>query len=282
MLGGMYATIAIGLTMVMGILRIMNLAHGSLILIGCYVTYFLFNQFQIDPFLASPISFLLTFLIGLIIIRIMNPVRSRMRTSGGAGVYQILYFIGMAYCVENLLVLIMTPNPRSVFPPYGLNTLNIGGLSVTYIRLASFLFSIATLACLYIILTKTYIGRSLRALIQDEEAALMLGVNTSRLATIGFCIGCGLAGISGTLLSTIYIFNPYSDFGFLFKAICIVILAGSGRASILGTFAGSFILAIVENIGIVFAPPAYVPLLDYIILLALLLFLPRGIGGRRA
>jgi branched-chain amino acid transport system permease protein len=110
----------------------------------------------------------------------------------------------------------------------------------------------------------------------------MLGVNVNKLTAIGFSIGCGLAGVSGTLLSTIYIFNPFSDMSFLFKAICIVILAGAGRAGILGTFMGSFILAIIENLGVVLLPPAYVPLLDYVVLLVLLLFFPQGIGGKRA
>ncbi|MEM2384782.1 MAG: branched-chain amino acid ABC transporter permease [Candidatus Bathyarchaeia archaeon] len=276
LLAGVYATTAIGLTVIMGVLRIINFAYGELILIGCYIAYIL-SSFGVDPFLSLPLSALITLACG---IPIYLPLAKR--TKELLGINQILYFLGISYCMQNILALLMSATTRGISPPYAFYSISFGPIYISYLRLIMFALSLGILLCLHIVFTRTFFGRGMRAVIQDREAAALLGVNTERIMLYGFLFGCALAGVGGTFLSMLYTFSPYGGGRFMFKTIGIIIIAGSGRASFSGTIIGSIIFALVENFTMLVIPPAYIRAVDSLLLLALLLFFPYGLGGRGA
>jgi branched-chain amino acid transport system permease protein len=179
-------------------------------------------------------------------------------------------------------VILFSVTPRSINPSYGLNILSIGPFGVSYARFACFIFSLFSLIVLYVIFTKTYFGVAVRSVIEDADAASIMGANVNKLVGIVYVLGCALAGVSGSLLGMVYIFNPYSGMTLLFTVISVIVLSGMGSRGIAGTFIGSFIIALIANLSNTFLTPGLVQASTYTLLLVLLILFPKGFGGGRA
>lgn len=252
---------AVGLSLAMGVLRVMNFAHGEFIVLGSYIAYFLLSNFNIDIFLAVPVAFIISMVVGIAVSYIWRyGTGSSLAEMGRMGTIPLLFFFGVSYCMQDVMSLIFTAVPKSYLPEYGLKTIQIGIFSLSYIRLFCFLFSILSMTFLYLFLKRTKRGIALCAVIDDAEAASTFGVNVHNQAIMAFALGCGITGVSGVFLGTIYTFNPYTGMSsYLITAICITILSGLGRNGVKRGFIGGFIVALIQNISNSLLAPSYTP-----------------------
>lgn len=260
-LGGVLSTMAVGLSLSMGVLRVMNIAHGEMIILGSYIAYFLLTNFNVDILLAIPIAFLISFVVSVCISYIWRyGIGSSFAEMGKLGTIPLLYFFGVSYCFQDILALIFTPVPKSYLPEYGLKTLGSGTFSISYIRLICFLFSVFSTIFLYLFLKRTKRGIAICAIIDDPEVASTFGIKVENQAIMAFALGCGITGVSGVLLGTIFTFNPYTGIStYLTISLCITILSGMGRDGVKKSFIGGLIIALIQNISNSLLIPSLTP-----------------------
>ncbi len=240
---GLYATMAYGLAVIYGVMRIINLAHAGLMMLGAYVTLTLFSRFSIDPFVALIIVGPLFFLFGVLLY---GAVGKRIVRSGATpSMESLLLLFGVWLVLQNLAYVIWTGDTQSILTSYTMKSVEIAGVRVGVPSLLVFLASAASLIFLHVLLKSTYLGKAIRAVTQNRDAALLSGVNADRISATAFGLGTAFAGIAGGMLSTLMAFTP--DFGrsFLLKAFCIIVLGG--MESITGVAIGALVLAALEN-----------------------------------
>ncbi len=264
-----YILIASGLTLVFGILNVLNFAHGEFYVLGSYATFYLFGQFGINYVLAVILSFLMIGLLGLIIERIFyRPIR-------GQPIPGIIVALALVLLLESAASLLFGNEDRFVSSPVS-GVLHIFGASLTWQRLLIIVVSASIILGLYFAIRKLKFGRAIRAVAEDREAAALQGVNVDRMCLLTFGIGCALAGVAGALLIPEFFVNPYGGLGQVLKAALVIVLGGLG--SVPGTIAGGFILGFVDSIG-----QSYIggmtSLLSFILILLILIVRPRGLMG---
>jgi branched-chain amino acid transport system permease protein len=280
LLSGMLALVALGFSIVWGVLKIINLAHGSFIMLGAYVTFTLFSVYHVDPFLTIPISMLALFLLGYLIqTYIVNwVIRAPLLVT-------FLLTFGLDIILINLALFVWQGDVRSVSPAYAGTGLTLfrdpvtsQGVQVPYVRLAAFVISLVLAGLLYLFMTFTKLGRAIQATGQDKDAAQLTGVRVAPTYALTFAIGAALAGAAGSLISVMQPFDPNMGGGYRLRAFIIVVLGGLG--SIPGVILGSVLFALVDVlVGI--SPLA--PLKDgvaFAMLVLVLIFRPTGIAGK--
>ncbi|MGB7621798.1 MAG: branched-chain amino acid ABC transporter permease [Terriglobia bacterium] len=277
LLAGIYAVMSVGMTVIYGVMKIVNLAHAGFMMMGAYLALELFERFHIDPILAALIVFPVMFAIGRAIHWLL--VRW-LPTSDQPTLASLLLMFGLWLVLQNLGYLIWGNSDRSIFTPHTLSILRFGGITISSVRLVVFGAAVACMVALQLILNHTWFGRSVRALIQNRYAGQIVGVDDNKTASITFGLGIGFAGLAGALLASLYSFNP--DFGrpFLIRAFVIIVLGG--LESVSGVAIGAFVLAFVETFGILFVPAGYQLALSYGLLVMVLIFLPGGMASLTA
>ncbi len=272
LLGGMYALIAMGMTLIMGVMRIINLAHGALVMVGMYVTYVAFATWGIDPyagmFLAMAMLFLLGGLIQKYLINRLVGVDSVLPEN------QVLLTVGIMLVLTEVVRLIFTSNYRSVTTGYSGKTFFLGDISVNLPMAVGFLIAMFFTYLLHLFLTRTDLGKSIRATAQDRQAAIYLGVNTSRITAITFGLGAALAAAGGSLLLPVFYLWP--DIGHLFTAKAFIITVLGGMGSTMGALFGGLTLGVAESLGATYLTMGYKDVVGLVIFLLVLLFLPGG------
>lgn len=273
LLAGIYAVMSVGMTVIYGVMKIVNLAHAGFMMLGAYFALELFQRFHLDPILAALLAFPVMFLLGGAIHWTL--VR-RLPRSDEPTLASLLLMFGLWLVLQNLGYLIWGNTDRSIFTARTLSLVNVGPISISTVRLTVFVAAIASLALLEVILHYTWFGRSIRALIQNRYAALLTGVHEDRTAGIAFGLGIGFAGLAGGLLGSLYSFDP--DFGrsFLIRAFVIIVLGG--LESISGVALGALVLALVETFSILFVPAGYQLAISFGLLALALIVLPGGIA----
>lgn len=274
---GLYATMAYGLAVIYGVMRIINLAHAGLMMLGAYVTFALFTRFSLDPFLGLVIVGPLFFLFGVILYFIFG---RRMAGSGTApSIESLLLLFGVWLVLQNTAYVIWTGDTQSILTSYTMKSMEIAGVRVGLPNVFVFLASVASLVFLNILLTRTYLGKAIRAVTQNRDAALLSGVNANLISATAFGLGTAFAGIAGAMLSTLMAFTP--DFGrsFLLKAFCIIVLGG--MESVTGVAAGALVLALLENglAAYTSVPTSLQDAISFAMLFVALVALPRGLPG---
>jgi branched-subunit amino acid ABC-type transport system permease component/ABC-type branched-subunit amino acid transport system substrate-binding protein len=272
--GGIYALIGIGLTIIFGVMRVVNFAHGALVMVGMYGTYFLFTQLRIDPFLSLVVIMPAMFLIGGVIEKLfINPILKAPERN------QILLTEGISIVLINTALLLFTANYLTMTTSYAGATVRLGGVSVSKPQLAAFGIAFVITVALYAFLMKTDNGRRIRATAQDSEAAQSLGVNIRRVQTLTFGLGVACAGAAGALLMPIYYrVEPYAGSPFSLKAFIVVVLGGMG--SVNGALVGGILLGIAESLGAVYISTGYKDAIGFVIFLLVLLLKPSGLMGK--
>jgi branched-chain amino acid transport system permease protein len=274
LIGGVYALIGIGLTLIFGVMRVINFAHGDILMVGMYVTYLLFTLLGIDPFVSVLISFPLMFLFGgvlqkVFINRVLNAVAQN----------QILLTIGLGLVMSNSMMLIFTSDYKILTTSYSSATLQVGGgVSVSTPLLISFLITAAITATLYWFLMKTDTGQAIRATAQDREAAQLMGINVKRMSIIAFGLGAALAGTAGALISPTYYIFPQVGGVFTLKAFVITVLGGMG--SVVGATLGGILIGITESMSAVYISSGWKDVVVFVLFLLVLLFKPTGLMGK--
>lgn len=285
LIGGVFGLVAMGLTLIFGVLDIINFAHGALLTVGMYITFVLFDRFGIDPYLAVLITIPLMFLLGTVIQRtIIHPARNAPAHN------QLLLTLGLALFIENLMLVIFSATPRSIRLSYGRGLTEIGplaiefpiriaGTTITLTKLAAFLFAVLLTAVLYLLLQKTILGKAIRATAQNKEGAQLVGISTDRISLITFGLGIACVGAAAALVLPFLAVDPLAGNAFNITAFVIVVLGGMG--SIPGALLGGLIIGLTQELGVVFAPSSTKLLGVFFVFILVLLLRPQGLLGKK-
>jgi branched-chain amino acid transport system permease protein len=278
-LASIYALVALGLNLIYGTMRLLNVAHGDLMMLGGYFSYWVFQLVGIGPLLSMFGAVLLTAVLGaacyLIIVRYV--IRNR-ELAARLEANSLLIFFGFAIIIQNGLSMAFSSDPRS----YGyLNSiLAVGDARVELNRLAVLgLGAIASAGCVLFFQFSRF-GLATRALIQQRDAASLVGINADRIQLLVFCIGFGMAGLAGSLVSMTETVTPFGGFPYTISAFVVIILGGLGNLG--GGILGAVLLAIIEIYGVALTSAAYRSILLYGVFIAVLLIRPQGLLGRSA
>lgn len=271
--GGLYVQIGIGLSLIFGVMRVINFAHGELMVVGMYLTYALFTFFGIDPFLSLLIVAPVLFFFGAAIERIFIQPVLRAKEEN-----QILLTVGLSLILSNGLLLLFGANYRNVTTSYSGAVFYLGPISLSVPMSLSFLATILMTGALYLFLMKTWTGTAIRATAEDREAAMLVGIDARRMGLLAFGIGTALVGAAGSLLDPIYYIFPAVGGPFTLKAFVVTVLGGMG--SITGALVGGLLLGVAESLGAVYLSTGYKDAIGLLLFLGVLLVKPSGLFGR--
>lgn len=273
-LGGLYSCIGVGFSLVWGVLNIINLLHGSLIILGSYTAFFAYQYFHINPFLFAPLAAALLFCLGYVTqLAVIN------RVMGSPVLITLTLTFGLNLLLYNLMILAFRADFRRVILSPPLGSISLAGVIVPIDRLISMFFALALVGLLYLLLRTSRIGRAIVAVRMDREAALLMGVKDRRIYAITFGLGAAMAGAAGSLFSVIFPISPETANALLGKAFVICILGGLG--SVPGVVAGGVMLGIIESFAALALGPENSITVSFAVLILLLMFRPTGIMGRR-
>jgi len=273
MLGGLYALIALGLSLVFGVMRLINLAHGDLVILSSYIAYALLTYLGLDPIIGLVISIPFMFVLGFVIQRYLLG-----RGFAVSSETPLIIAFGISLVLQNLNQILWTPLSRGLNTPYSRMSFFVGVRQFPVSYLLDFIAGIVVMLALRAFLTKTYMGRAITAASQDKRAAQLMGINTNRVYGYAFAIAMGSAAIAGVFLGMTFPFTPTSGISFLTIAFGTVVIGGLG--SMLGTFFGGIILGVFQTMGGYLFGPASQMLIVYVLVLLLLAIRPRGLFGR--
>lgn len=273
--GGVYALMASGQTLIFGIMKVVNLAQGALVVLGAYLTYTLFTQLGIDPFVSVLITTPLLFLVGVAV------QWAFLRPLHGDDVAQLslLVTFAVALGVEGLLSFTYSATLTNIQPSYANTSWTILGYQVSLVRFVAFLLSLVMLGVLYLLLQRTKFGRSVRATVQNPMSAQLLGVNAQRVSAIGFGLGTATAAAAGSVFGMLNSFNPGSHYDLISRLLTIVVLGGLG--SIGGSVVAAIVMGVASSVVSALASPIWSDFTFFIVLLLVLLLRPRGLFGAR-
>jgi len=273
--GGVYALMASGQTLIFGIMKVVNLAQGALVVLGAYLTYTLFTQLGIDPFLSVLITTPLLFLVGVAVQwALLRPLHS-----DDVGQLSLLVTFAVALGVEGVLSFAYGTTLTNIQPSYANTSWTILGYQVSLVRFVAFVLSLVMLGLLYLILQRTKFGRSVRATVQNPMSAQLLGVNAQRVSAIGFGLGTATAAAAGSVFGMLNSFNPGSHYDLISRLLTIVVLGGLG--SIGGSVIAALVMGVASSVVSALASPIWSDFSFFIVLLLVLLLRPRGLFGAR-
>ena len=272
--GSIYTVTALGLTMVFGILNLMNFAHGEIFMIGAYTGYVLSVFLGVSYPLAVLGAGIGAIVAGLIIERVaFAPLRNAPQLS------PLIASLGVSIFLQNLALLVFSPTPRMFETPYLDKIINLAIISISMQRIVVFVVCVLLIVGLYIVVQKTALGKSMRAVALDREAAALVGIDVRVVIWATFAIGAGLAGIAGALVGPIMILSPLMGVPIILKAFAVVIMGGFG--SIQGTVLAGFVLGLAEAFGVLIMPTAFIDTIAFVLLIGTLLVRPTGLFAER-
>ena len=276
--GALYGVAAVGLALVFGVMRILNVAHGELLMLGGYVSFWLFALWRVDPFLSLLATVPVLFVIGLGLNTTLFTHVTRLDEEAKIK-NSLLIGFGLALILSNLAIQLWTADERSVTAGYSGLGVQLFGIALPYTRLAGLAVALLAIVALHLFLQRTFLGKAIRATAEDWEAAELAGVNIRRVYLITFAIGSALAGVAGTLVSVGYTIAPNIGLSWTIKALVVVVLAGLGN--VFGVFAAGILLGIAEALSVLAIGPAYREVVGLVLFLAALLLRPEGLFGAR-
>jgi len=274
LLGGLYAIVAIGLSTIFGIVRLVNLAHGDLMILAAYLSLFMVTALDISPLLTLIMIIPIMFAIGYILQRFLLN-----RVLGKEMEPPLLVAFGVSIILQNFMLMTFTPDARSLMSDLSLMTVPLGeNLTVPILYLIDFCIALAVIAGQHYFLQNTYMGRGIRAASDDNYAAKLMGINTQHTYAVAMGIAIMTAGVAGVLVGMTFTFYPHSGPQYLIVSFGVVVIGGLG--SMKGTFVGGLILALAQILGARVFGPGYQLLCGYVVLLIVLAVRPQGILGR--
>ena len=270
--GSLYAMIAVGLTIVFGVMRIINMAHGEMVMLGMFGAFWSHALAGIDPFLSLLIWMPVMFAFGVFVQRFLLK-----KIIAGGELNTLLYTAGLSLLIANLALFFWTGDYRNINLAYGVTPMRPFGISISVPLAIAFVLAIAITMALYFFLSRTDTGRAIRATAQNPDSAALMGVNVARVDMITFGLGTALAGAAGVLLApSLYL---YPTVGEILVVKCFVVVVLGGLGSIPGAIAGGILLGLVESLGAVYVSVAYKDTIGFVLFLLVLLFRPSGLFG---
>ena len=273
LLGGLYALIALGLSLVFGVMKMINMAHGDLMLFGTYFAYAAMTLLGIDPILSLIVGVPLLSVIGFGIQRYLMS-----RAFGRSMEAPLLIAFGISLMLQNLQQILWTPMSKGLTTSYALDSFELGGIHVPLAYLLDFAAAVVVMVFLSQFLGRTYLGKAITGAAQDKTAAQLMGINTGRVYAFAFAISMATAAFAGVFLGLTFPFTPQSGISFLIIAFGVVIVGGLG--SMVGTFLGGMVLGVAQTVGGFFLGPTSQMLVVYLLVLLVLAVRPQGLFGR--
>ena len=273
--GAVYALVALGLTLIYGVLHIINFAHGSLLMVALYGVYFLHALFGIDPYLAFPIVVPGMFALGYGLQRYVIG-----RAGRGKDENIMLVTLGLSIVIENLALFFWTSNTRTVNTSYGFSTVDLGVAFIAVPKVAAFCAAVVIAAGLWLFMKESDLGKAIRALAKEPRGAQLVGIGTAHVYAMSFGIGIACLGAAACLLLPTYYASPHIGHAFVLIAFTIVVLGGMG--SFIGALLGGLIIGVTESLGGLFLGESLGKIGIFLIFIAVLLFRPTGLFGQRA
>lgn len=273
--GGVYALMASGQTLIFGIMKVVNLAQGAFVVLGAYLTYTLFVQFGMDPFVSVLITTPLMFLVGVgLQWALIRPLHS-----DDVAQLSLLVTFALALGVEGILSFAYSTTLTNIQPKYANFSWTVVGYQVNLVRFFAFALSLVVLAVLYLVLKRTKFGRAVRATVQNPMSAQLLGVNAQRVSALGFGLGAATAASAGSVFGMLNAFNPGSHYDLISRLLTVVVLGGLG--SIGGSVVAALVMGVASSVVSAMASPIWSDFTFFIVLLLVLLLRPRGLFGAR-
>ena len=272
--GFVFALIAAGLSLIFGVMEIVNFAHGEFLMLSMYLSYFLHTALGWDPLAALPLNALALFGLGVLVYYAL--VRRVLRAPMLA---QIFATFGLGVFLQNLAQFLWRPDFRTLGDTWVTGRIALGGVFVSRPQLAAAAGAVATTGALWWLLTRTEVGRALRATAEDRQAAALMGIDPDRMFALSWGLGAACVGVAGALLSTFYYVFP--QVGGVFALIAFVAVALGGFGSVAGAFAGGILIGAVESLAGVFIAPAVKNIFVFAIYLVVVLVRPRGLLGKQ-
>jgi branched-chain amino acid transport system permease protein len=271
--GGLYAMVALGLALIFGVMRVINIAHGPLLMLGAYATFFLHSQLGMNPFLTVPVSMAALFVVGMLLQRSLV-----FRVVDAPELSSLLLTFGISIALVNLAQLAFTSDLRAV--EYITGSWLVGGLALSKSRVIAFVFAAGVTALAFVFLQRTRLGKAIRATSQSREVAMVCGVDVGRIHMITFGLASALAAAGGSLLAVIVAIQPEMGQVWTFKSFLVIVLGGAGNYP--GALLGGMLLGLVEQLASLFLTTQLSEVVAYVLLVLVLLVRPTGLlGGRQ-
>jgi branched-chain amino acid transport system permease protein len=275
LLGGIYALVSLGLTLIFGVMRIINFAHGQFLMLAMYATYWLFQLYGVDPYVSILIVVPLMLAIGMGAYRmIIQPIIDASEMT------HVFATLGLNLSLQGIALFLWQGDFRGIRTSYSSMVIHLGPLYINLPRLIIFLCAIAAVLALFLFLKKTYTGKAIRASAQKRVAAQLMGVNLSKIYMIAFGIGIAIVGLTGAVLMPIY--EVFPSVGSLFALVAFVVVVLGGLGNLGGALVGGIVIGVVESVSGVFIAPALKEGVYFIIFVVILLLRPTGIFGKAA
>lgn len=273
--GCIYVLMAVGLNMIFGVMKVVNFAHGEIMMLGAFTTYWLWASTGLNPYIVMILSMALVGGFGVLLERY-----GFRRVMGTGKLNEIFLSLGLIYVLQNMAVKLWTDDIRHINSPYSSMILNLGTANITYDRVIAIAFTALILLALYLFLTRTDLGRALRATSQNHEAAQLMGVDVNRVYMLSFGIGAALAAAAGTVYAVLAPFTPYMGTIPGIMAFVVIIIGGLG--SIPGAVVGGLLLGLVQNFTVFYFGGAWKEAVAFALLIIVLIFRPTGLFGEES
>jgi branched-chain amino acid transport system permease protein len=274
LLGGLYALVASGLTLIFGVMRVINIAHGAFLVLAAFITYSLWSGLGIDPLLAILITTPAVFAIGWVVYRLaVAPIRTAPMAS------TVLLTFGLALVIEAAMGTIWTNESTAVQPGYARESFTFAGLYLPKAQVYGGLVAILVLAGLGLLLTRTWLGRAIRAAASNPDGAELVGIKVSAVAALVFALGIAAAAAGGAIVGVLYPFVPGAHYQWIARLLAIVVLGGMG--SITGAIMGAVLFGVAETLTTAYVSPSWATAVPYAIVFVVLLVRPHGLRGTR-
>lgn len=272
LMGGVYALIAIGLNLIFGVVRIINFAHGEIVMLAMYLTYWLHSLYGLDPYLSVFILLPVMFVFGAAFQRfIVQPIQAT------SAIMKIFTTVGVSLLMQNLALIFWKGDFRTIKTPYSMSSIEVFDIMISIPRLVAFLTALVSIIALYWFLKYTYVGKALRAIVEDNSVARLMGVKVEKHYLLGFGLGTAFTGLGGVLLMPFSSVYPTVGVTYTLLAFVVVVLGGLGSMS--GTFLAGLFIGVVESFSGTFISPALKEAIYFGIFILVLLVRPQGLFG---
>jgi len=272
LMGLIFALVAVGLTLIWGIMDIVNFAHGDFLMAGMYISFWMYSLWGVDPLLSLPVSGTLLFVLGVVVYQLI--IR---RILGAPMLIQIFATFGLMILMRYVAFYFFTPNYRTIQQTFLSGNIDLHGIYLPVPQLAAAAGAFLTTGAVYVLIHKTRMGGALQATAEDREAAALMGIDTDRMFTLAWGIGAATAGIAGSLLSTFFYIFP--EVGGIFGLIAFVAVTLGGFGNVAGAFVAGILIGVIEALAGHFYDPALKTVFVYALFLGVLFFRPQGLLG---
>ena len=276
LLGALYGLAAVGISMVFGVTKFLNVAHGELLMFGGYASFWLFKLFNLDPFVSLPLTIIFLLLIGIVLYQLMF-VRMVKLPEDEKIKNTMLIGFGLTLVLQNIALNLWTADDRGITTSYSSAAFTLLGVRFPYVRVAGLVISLVCLFALQQFLRRTYTGKAIRATVVDWEAASLVGIDVHKVYLLSFLLGTALAGVAGTLVLVSFSIEPAMGMHWTLKSLIVMVLGGMGN--FMGTFVGGILLGATESATAFFISGNYRQVVGLLLFLLILIFRPQGLFG---